>query len=77
MNRNAGGHQFGLPWRQCDGAIDAGAQVEAGRAGRGVLRQLSAQARVKNFDVEFFHDVINSQRSMGMRSIQARCVAAR
>jgi hypothetical protein len=41
------------------------------------LRQLSAQARVKNFDVEFFHDVINSQRSMGMRSIQARCVAAR
>ena len=55
MNGNACRHQLGLARCQRDGRINAGTQVEPGRTGRGVLRQLIAHARIKDFDVEFFH----------------------
>src|SRR3989338_2142460 len=62
MNGNAGRNQYGLPWVQADRRVNAGAQVHAGRTGRGVLRQgdRRADAVIENLELNgwMIHSVI-------------------
>ncbi len=55
VDGHAGRNQFSLARLQRQWRFKAGAQVEAGGAGGGVLRQLLAQARVEDFDGNGFH----------------------
>ena len=50
MDRHAGRDQGGLPGRNRDGVVDAGAQVDAGGPVRGIVRQreLAAEARIQD-----------------------------
>jgi hypothetical protein len=51
MDGHAGRNQPGFARRQYDRTLDAGTQIEAGRARRGVMRQLIAQAGVENLHI--------------------------
>ena len=63
MDRNAGGNERGVPRLERERCIEACAQIESRGAARCVMRQLSAQTRVENLDVECFHD-----RRLGLRA---------
>ena len=57
VDRNARRDQFTLAGVQRQRRLHARAQIKAGGAGGGVLRELIAQARVENFYVEFHFGV--------------------
>ena len=52
VDGQAGGDQGGLARRQSDGRIEAGAQVQAGTAGRGIAGTLLGHAGVQDFEID-------------------------
>jgi hypothetical protein len=48
-------NQFGRAGFKLDRRVDAGAQIQPGSAGGGIVRQIAFEARVENFDVKFVH----------------------
>ena len=61
MNGDAGGHQKGLTRLQGHRLIEAGAQIESRSAFRGVGGQGDglAEARIKNLELDGFHDSVS------------------
>jgi len=55
MQGDAAGNQFALAGANGHATLDAGAQVDAGRTGRGISGRVLVQARIQHFDVHFLH----------------------
>ena len=55
MDGDAAGDKLSRARLEFDRLIDAGAQVQAGSAGGGIVRQIVLQARVEDSNVEFVH----------------------
>src|SRR5205809_7083922 len=52
MNRDSRAHQVAVPGMQRERRIDAGAQVQARRSGRRVMRQHAADPLVEDLELE-------------------------